>query len=242
MPPGGVPWSEEFPPLSNCRGVGADDCGVGGGVRERSQGAASGSDAGGIRERDVPFIFPRRPLVASGSSEQRGVYLPGGPLASSPSILGAVLLFPALTTLLRNSPRSPILPRVLRTFFFFLPRYSPASTRYPARSGAKLSTLLSVDSVMVSSGSRNPSVTNHEGFFAPSANRGRASVSRKGDAGLNSPRVRRGALLALVGALRSGHSLPGKQVASSHFTPPIRKRSSRGRADAMRVAQWALPL
>jgi hypothetical protein len=107
--------------------------------------------------------------------------------------------------------------------------------RYPVPSGTDFSSLLSVGGVPVSSGRGNPSVTNHGRCFAPFANRGRASVFRKRDVGRISPRVRRGALLALVGALRSGHSLSGRgvgQVASSYFSP-IRKRSSReGRCDA----------
>jgi hypothetical protein len=55
------------------------------GVRRgwRRLGAPSESDAVDVRERGVPFIFPRRALVASGSSEQRGVFLPGGPPLSS---------------------------------------------------------------------------------------------------------------------------------------------------------------
>jgi hypothetical protein len=174
----------------------------------------------------------------SGSAEQRGVFLPGGPPASSPFFLGAVLLFsllfifPArflpvrclvLSTLLFPScslcsgtscVRQSSLASSALFFRSFLYWYSLASTRYPVPSGTDFSSLLSVGGVPVSSGSGNPSVTNHGGCFAPSANR------RKGDAGPIFPRVRQRALVALVGALRSGHSLPGRQVASSNFPLP----------------------
>jgi hypothetical protein len=113
-------------------GSNAAEAGVGAGEAVMSfaaLGAASGSDAGGVRERGlegsikergVPFIFPRRLLIAAGSFQKRGVFVSGGLPASSPFFLGAVLLFPlstllfpALSTLLRYFPRPPILPRVL---------------------------------------------------------------------------------------------------------------------------------
>jgi hypothetical protein len=81
-------------------------------------------------------------------------------------------------------------------------------------------------------GSGNSSTTNHGGCFPPSSNRGRASVSRKGDAGPHSPRVLRGALLARAASFGLVIPFRGGQVVSSHF-PTIRKRSSRwGRCDA----------
>jgi hypothetical protein len=101
----------------------------------------------------------------------------------------------AFSTLFLSRPFVPALPRV---------HTLSCSVLYC------VSSLLSIGGVPISSGSGNPSATNLGGCFVPSANRGRASIFRKGDAGLISPRVHRGALLALAGALRSTHSLPGE--------------------------------
>jgi hypothetical protein len=100
-------------------------------------------------------------------------------------------------------------PLPVTLFYFRSFPTLPCPRAIPFRSVLFFFSFLSVGGVPISSGSGNPSATNHRGCFAPSANRGRASVSRKGDAGPISPRIRRGALLILAGAFRSGHSLPG---------------------------------
>jgi hypothetical protein len=188
------------------------------------------------------IIFPRRPLVASGSSEQRRVFLLDDPPASFSFFLGAVLLFPLFfistllfpvpTTLLRKFPRSPILPRALRTFFpfylgapprprtspsrlvllFFLPSCSSAASRFlpgaetpprPITEGVSLRPPIGAEQAFPARGM----LTQFPHTFAGGASRPRR-------------------------VLRSGHFLPGGQMVSSHFPPPpIRKRNSRGGAD-----------
>jgi hypothetical protein len=95
---------------------------------------------------------------------------------------------------------------------FYLPSL-PALSRPRANPFGPLLTLLSLPSVggvPISSGSGNSSTTIHGECFAPSFNRGRASVSRKGDVGPLSPRVRRGALLVLASRPPVRYSLPGR--------------------------------
>jgi hypothetical protein len=96
-----------------------------------------------------------------------------------------------------------------------------------------------VSDVSISSGNESPSATNHERCFRPSVNYGRASVSRKRDAGQNSPSGRRGRFSPSRAPSRPAVPSRRGQLASLH--PPLpRRRNSRG-ADVTRGAHWALP-
>jgi hypothetical protein len=189
-----------------------------------ASGAASGNDAGEVKERGVPFIFPRRPLIVSGSSEQRGVFLSGGPPVSSPFCLGAVLLFPlstllfpALSTLVRHFPHSSILPRVLQTFFSFCPGTPPRLRAIPSHL------------VLIFP----PSSQSAASRFPPEAEALQPAFPARGMLA-QFPHAFAGGRFSPSWA-SSGPVIPsrgGGQVASSHFLP-IRKRSSRrGRCDA----------
>jgi hypothetical protein len=145
---------------------------------------------------------------------------PPGPVAS---FFGAAILtvthfslffFFFILTLPTPLRHSPALANSRRTFsnLFFCPLVLGTPPHLCAilfRSVLLSPCLLAVVGVPIFSGNKIPSATNHRECFALSANHGRASVSRKGDAGLISPRGRRGAFLTFAGALRPCHSLPG---------------------------------
>jgi hypothetical protein len=220
------------------RTVGVEECGVGGGRRQGTgpgrlrpdaaseaasvtrvaSGAASGSDAGGVREHGVPFI-----TFSSASSgcvqilraawclppRWSSGFLPFLPRCGA--VISTIYTFISfLSTQIRHFLRSPILPRVFRTFFFFLSRYSPASTRLPVRSRTLFT----------------PSLPSVESRFPPEAETPlgpiTVGVSLRRPIGAEPAFPARGmlaqfthafvggALLALVGTLRSCHSLPGR--------------------------------
>jgi hypothetical protein len=191
----------------------------------------------GNKERGVPFFIFQRPLVVSGS-DSSALPLGCSPGFSAPFSLAwrnypleCASSYPPFLFTSISLVQTPCFFRALSplpvTLFYFrsfpvLPH--PHATSFPSAASR------------FSPGAETPPRPITEG---PSANRGRASVSCKGDAGPISPRVRRGALLALAGALRYGHALPGGSGVVV-FPPPTRNAIHGVGVDVMRGAQWAL--
>jgi hypothetical protein len=218
------------------------------GSRERLREA--GACDVGKRRTCIRRFLRRRPAVASGSSEVRGFLLPvvvfrghasPVPFWSLVRLLGAsrrmCLLLPSLPphsrhSHLQNLTASAPYPHFPQHTVSSLPRGVPPRVHALARPVPH--------SLLLPSRLRSPDFPRERKLlrdqsrsrFRPPSNRGRASVSRKGDAGPLSPRIRRG---RFPPSMRPPVRLflPGWGKWRCRTSPPRTKRSSRGgRCDA----------
>jgi hypothetical protein len=194
-------------------------------------------DADGIGERGVPDFYLL--MLSSGAWVLWVVRLPryflwgvlrlpldSASLAYAFSSFPFSLVFHSLTRSYVRSRIRAIFPLSPRRFFPFfpcsqlfrahtIPRLVPYCPPLPHIS-------LPDGGISISSTNRNSTPTNHGGHFPPTPNWSRASVSRKGDAGPLSPRVRREALLALAASSRP--VIPSRWgPAASLYSPPHHK-------------------
>jgi hypothetical protein len=167
--------------------------------RPREEARTASSEGGDDKERGVPLfllLFPQRHLVVNGVSRQRGVSFIGGSPVPSHFSSARCCRIGHPHFIFSTNHSAPGTPRVRRAclassavyFLFLIP---PRPCGVPSRFVLIVSSLPSVGGVPIFSESGNSSMTNHGVHFPTPSNRGRSSVSRKGDAGPLSPRVRR---------------------------------------------------